>query len=72
MSPRPRLRTTEEALESARRVMNRESKQEDEPYKFVDAYTKMMPGWDKVRRVLNDYAHALGNLDKVCSIRNVS
>ena len=71
-SSRPRLLTTEEALESAQRVMNRESKQEDEPYKFVDAYTKLMPGWDKIRRVLNDYAHALGNLDKVCFIRNVS
>ena len=55
--------TTVKALQSGKRV-EQGAPEKKEPYKGLDAYTKVMPSWDKVECVLNDLAHAYSNLVK--------
>ena len=48
--------TSEIALKSARAVARNKKCQDTEPYKCIDAFTRVMPTWDKLAHVLNDLA----------------
>ena len=60
----PKKMTSDAALQSARRVARDKKQQDTEPYKCIDACTRVMPGWDKLARVINDLAHANSHLVK--------
>ena len=56
--------TSEQAILSARKVALDKKNQDTEPYKCIDAYTRVMPDWDKVAHVINDLAHGMSHLTK--------
>jgi hypothetical protein len=63
--PRP-MRTTQEALAAARRVLQNptESVRKQEPYFDISVYVKLIPDFDLLGVASNDPAHALDNLMK--------
>ena len=60
----PALMKTQDAIEAAKRVIDRPSCRETEPYFAISPYLQVIPDLDLLVLACNDSAHAFGNLVK--------